>query len=77
MQLQVLPLLLHRNNHPNRPAFAAPAQPVLDPKVFARHAACRFSLAFQCVVNVGVRGSETIRTRIVQVGTLNVVVKLG
>ncbi|KAF8498409.1 hypothetical protein JB92DRAFT_2744621 [Gautieria morchelliformis] len=40
---------------------------------FDRAAAYRFSLAFQCVVNVGVRGSEPIRARVVQAGTLDVV----
>lgn len=40
---------------------------------FDRAAAHRFSLAFQCVVNVGVRGSESIRSRVVQAGMLSVV----
>src|SRR5260370_24282252 len=39
---------------------------------FDRGAAHRFSLAFQCVVNVGVRGSESIRLRVVQAGMLQV-----
>ncbi|KAH0833394.1 hypothetical protein J3R83DRAFT_12499 [Lanmaoa asiatica] len=43
------------------------------PKLFDKHAAYRFSLAFQCVVNIGVRGSEPIRSRVVQAGTLDVV----
>ena len=30
-------------------------------------------MAFQCVVNIGVRGSEPIRSRVVQAGTLDVV----
>ena len=47
--------------------------PALNPKSFDRHAAYRFSLAFQCVVNIGVRGSEPIRSRVVQAGTLEVV----
>lgn len=47
--------------------------PVLNPKIYDRHAAYRFSLAFQCVVNIGVRGSEPIRSRVVQAGTLDVV----
>ncbi|KZV81265.1 hypothetical protein EXIGLDRAFT_844764 [Exidia glandulosa HHB12029] len=42
-------------------------------KNFDRAAAYRFSLAFQCVANVGVRGSEHIRSRVVQAGTLDVV----
>ena len=40
---------------------------------FDRAAAFRFSLAFQCVVNIGVRGSESVRARVVQAGMLDVV----
>ncbi|KAJ3726428.1 hypothetical protein DFJ43DRAFT_1196205 [Lentinula guzmanii] len=47
--------------------------PTLNPTSFDKHAAYRFSLAFQCVVNIGVRGSEPIRSRVVQAGTLEVV----
>jgi hypothetical protein len=47
--------------------------PTLNPQSFDKHAAYRFSLAFQCVVNIGVRGSEDIRGRVVQAGTLDVV----
>lgn len=50
-----------------------PPVPTLNPKTFDRHAAFRFSLAFQCVVNIGVRGSEGIRRRVVEAGTLDVV----
>jgi hypothetical protein len=53
-----------------RPAKLAPA---LNPPTFDKHAAYRFSLAFQCIVNIGVRGSEPIRSRVVQAGTLDVV----
>ncbi|KAF5391739.1 hypothetical protein D9757_001825 [Collybiopsis confluens] len=42
--------------------------PTLNPTSFDKHAAYRFSLAFQCVVNIGVRGSEPIRSRVVQAG---------
>lgn len=59
--------LLPVHHHPPQP------QPTLNPKSFDRHAAYRFSLAFQCVVNIGVRGSEPIRSRVVQAGTLDVV----
>jgi hypothetical protein len=38
-----------------------------------RQIALRHSLAFQCVVNIGVRGSEQIRTRVVQAGALDLV----
>jgi hypothetical protein len=47
--------------------------PTLNPQSFDKHAAYRFSLAFQCIVNIGVRGSEPIRSRVVQAGTLDVV----
>lgn len=59
--------LLPSNFHPPQPA------PTLNPKLFDKQAAYRFSLAFQCVVNIGVRGSEPIRSRVVQAGTLDVV----
>ncbi|WWC71499.1 uncharacterized protein I206_105457 [Kwoniella pini CBS 10737] len=36
----------------------------------------RHSLAFQCVVNIGVRGSEDIRTRVVQSGALDLVAQI-
>lgn len=36
----------------------------------------KHSLAFQCVVNIGIRGSEAIRTRVVQSGTLDVVAQI-
>jgi len=35
---------------------------------FDKNAAYRFSLAFQCVVNIGVRGSENIRGRVSRLG---------
>ncbi|KAG8820867.1 hypothetical protein FRC17_009995, partial [Serendipita sp. 399] len=47
-----------------------------DSRPFDRDAAQRFSLAFQCIVNVGVRGSEAIRSRVVQAGTLEVVASI-
>jgi hypothetical protein len=39
--------------------------PTLNPQSFDKHAALRFSLAFQFVVNIGVRVSEPIRNRVV------------
>ncbi|OSC97825.1 hypothetical protein PYCCODRAFT_1454691 [Trametes coccinea BRFM310] len=54
-------------SHPPKPV------PTLLPKSWDKHAAYRFSLAFQCIVNIGVRGSESIRSRVVQAGTLDVV----
>ncbi|TFK39004.1 hypothetical protein BDQ12DRAFT_630131 [Crucibulum laeve] len=59
--------LLPPNARPPKPT------PTLNPPTFDKHAAYRFSLAFQCVVNIGVRGSEPIRSRVVQAGTLDVV----
>ncbi|KAH8094463.1 hypothetical protein BXZ70DRAFT_358643 [Cristinia sonorae] len=58
-----------------QPPTLSPAKviPTLNPKSYDKHAALRFSLAFQCVVNIGVRGSEPIRSRVVQAGTLDVV----
>ncbi|KDN53341.1 hypothetical protein K437DRAFT_68785 [Tilletiaria anomala UBC 951] len=36
----------------------------------------KWSLAFQCVVNIGVRGSEAVRTRVVEAGMIPVTVKV-
>ncbi|KAF9255431.1 hypothetical protein L218DRAFT_350966 [Marasmius fiardii PR-910] len=57
------------------PPTARPLKPApqLNPPTWDKHATYRFSLAFQCVVNIGVRGSEPIRSRVVQAGTLEVV----
>jgi hypothetical protein len=52
---------------------APKAQPTLNLAFFDKHAAYRFSLAFQYIVNIGVRGSEQIWRRVVQAGTLDVV----
>ncbi|KAF7966315.1 hypothetical protein HWV62_39179 [Athelia sp. TMB] len=54
------------------PPTARPARPppTLNLAVFDKHTVYRFSLAFQCRVNIGVRGSEDIRGRVVQAGTL-------
>ncbi len=41
-----------------------------------RQVSLRHSLAFQCVVNIGVRGSEAIRTRVVQAGALDLVAQI-
>ena len=46
----------------------------LDPKhLFDRNVAYRFSIAFQCIVNIGVRGFKSIHARVVQAGTVDVV----
>ncbi|KAL6298033.1 hypothetical protein BKA93DRAFT_820568 [Sparassis latifolia] len=52
------------SSHPPKPV------PTLIPKSFDRSAQQRFSLALQCVVNIGVRGSEPIRSRVVQAAWL-------
>lgn len=36
----------------------------------------KWSLAFQCVVNIGVRGSENVRTRVVEAGMVPVAVRV-
>nr|CDI53451.1 related to SamB protein [Melanopsichium pennsylvanicum 4] len=36
----------------------------------------KWSLAFQCVVNIGVRGSESVRTRVVEAGMVPVTVRV-
>ncbi|KAI8139307.1 hypothetical protein BJV82DRAFT_627951 [Fennellomyces sp. T-0311] len=36
----------------------------------------QWSLAFQCVVNIGVRGTEQIRTRVVEAGMITIVLKV-
>jgi hypothetical protein len=59
--------LLPPNSRPPKPV------PTLNPQSYDKHASYRFSLAFQCVVNIGVRGSEPIRSRVAQAGTLDVV----
>ncbi|KDQ58833.1 hypothetical protein JAAARDRAFT_154035 [Jaapia argillacea MUCL 33604] len=65
------PALLYGLTPPNyRPPKPAPT---LNPATWDKHAAYRFSLAFQSLVNIGVRGSEHIRSRVVQAGTLDVV----
>ncbi|WFD02713.1 hypothetical protein MOBT1_001397 [Malassezia obtusa] len=40
------------------------------------HANWKWSLAFQCVVNIGVRGSEAIRTRVVEAGMAPIIVRV-
>ena len=40
------------NYHPPKPV------PTLIPKSFDKHIMYHLSLAFQCIVNIGVRGSE-------------------
>jgi hypothetical protein len=65
------PALMYGLTPPNsRPAKQSPT---LNPTSWDKQAAYRFSLAFQCVVNIGVRGSEPIRSRVVQAGTLDIV----
>ncbi|THU90395.1 hypothetical protein K435DRAFT_728374 [Dendrothele bispora CBS 962.96] len=54
-------------------ARPAKSPPTLNPVSYDKHAAYRFSLGFQCLVNIGVRGNEAIRSRVVQAGTLEVV----
>ncbi|KAI9313896.1 hypothetical protein BX666DRAFT_1836451, partial [Dichotomocladium elegans] len=41
-----------------------------------KHTLWKWSLAFQCVVNIGVRGTEAIRSRVVETGTVHVVLSI-
>ncbi|KAL8280398.1 hypothetical protein RQP46_007046 [Phenoliferia psychrophenolica] len=52
--------------------LAPPPPP--PPSEKSKHLVYTYNLAFQCVVNIGVRGSEMIRTRVVEAGALDVVV---
>ncbi|KAH9918532.1 uncharacterized protein BXZ73DRAFT_105172 [Epithele typhae] len=61
------PFMVLLHSHPPKPA------PILLPKTYYKHAGCDFSLAFQCIANIGFRSSEPIRSRVVEAGTLEVV----
>jgi hypothetical protein len=63
------PALLYGLLPPNYPKPV----PTLIPKAFDKHAAYRFSLVIRRIVNIGVCGSELIRSRVVQAGTLDVI----
>ncbi|KAG2225581.1 hypothetical protein INT45_013692 [Circinella minor] len=41
-----------------------------------RHSLWKWSLAFQCMVNVGVRGTEEIRSRVVETGAVHIVLAI-
>ncbi|KAI9279596.1 hypothetical protein BY458DRAFT_431657 [Sporodiniella umbellata] len=41
-----------------------------------KHSLWKWSLAFQCVVNVGVRGTEATRTRVVEAGAVHIVLAI-
>lgn len=54
-----------------------PPQPALRGVITKEmQAIWKWSLAFQCVVNIGVRGSENIRTRVVEAGMIPVAVRV-
>ena len=59
---------------PSLPQTSLPSNLHLPPSLKARHLLYTYTLAFQCIVNIGVRGSEAIRTRVVEAGALEVVV---
>ena len=44
--------------------------PTLIPKSFDKHAALRFSLALQCIVNISAHGSKLIQSRVVRLDAL-------
>ncbi|BGP03891.1 MYND-type zinc finger protein MUB1 [Rhodotorula toruloides] len=54
--------------------YSVPSSLLLPPPSKFRHLLYTYSLAFQCVVNIGVRGNEAIRTRVVEAGAVDVVV---
>ncbi|GAA5982849.1 hypothetical protein JCM10908_006809 [Rhodotorula pacifica] len=58
----------------DQPSFALPPSLALPPPNKQRTLLHTYTLAFQCIVNIGVRGSEAIRTRVVEAGALDVVV---
>ncbi|KAI7899303.1 uncharacterized protein BX663DRAFT_441607 [Cokeromyces recurvatus] len=41
-----------------------------------KHSLWKWSLAFQCVVNIGVRGTEAIRSRVVEAGAVHVILAI-
>ncbi|GAA5928451.1 hypothetical protein JCM1841_005677 [Sporobolomyces salmonicolor] len=55
-------------------SYSIPPSLFLPSSMKARHLLYTYTLAFQCIVNIGVRGSEAIRTRVVEAGALDVVV---
>ncbi|GEM11320.1 zinc finger, MYND-type protein, regulationof budding-related protein [Rhodotorula toruloides] len=54
--------------------YSVPSSLLLPPPSKFRHLVYTYSLAFQCIVNIGVRGNEAIRTRVVEAGAVDVVV---
>ncbi|BGO96054.1 hypothetical protein NBRC10512_005996 [Rhodotorula toruloides] len=54
--------------------YSVPSSLLLPPPSKFRHLLYTYSLAFQCIVNIGVRGNEAIRTRVVEAGAVDVVV---
>jgi hypothetical protein len=41
-----------------------------------KHSLWKWSLAFQCIVNIGVRGTEAIRSRVVEAGAVHIVLAI-
>ncbi|BGP20619.1 hypothetical protein JCM10213_007155 [Rhodosporidiobolus nylandii] len=54
--------------------YAVPPSLLLPHPQKPRHFVYTYLLAFQCIVNIGVRGNEAIRSRVVEAGALDVVV---
>ncbi|BGP43852.1 hypothetical protein JCM10449v2_007909 [Rhodotorula kratochvilovae] len=55
-------------------SYSIPPSLLLPASSTSKHLLYTYSLAFQCIVNIGVRGSEAIRTRVVEAGALDVVI---
>ena len=65
------PAILYGLMPPN--ALSPKLTPALNPPTFDKQAIYHFSLAFQHIVNISVRGSEPIRSCVVQAGTVDVI----
>lgn len=66
--------LIHILRHPLRTSTSALSMERGPGSLAEMQANWKWSLAFQCVVNIGVRGSEAIRSRVVEVGMVPIIV---
>lgn len=66
--------LIHILRHPPRTSTSALSMERGSATMAEMQANWKWSLAFQCVVNIGVRGSEAIRSRVVEAGMVPIIV---
>ena len=66
--------LIHILRHPPRTSTSALSMERSPGSMAEMQANWKWSLAFQCVVNIGVRGSEAIRSRVVEAGMVPIIV---